>query len=132
MGFGAIFHGRGLVRLLTAVTVVYVLIIAGIFLFFISSFGPKIDDVLLGEAVFASPVIIAYGLAMWFNSVPARRTLLGFDVAFALFSWLIFHQTFSNDEEAQYQLLLLKIPMIGFPCLLMAGALAALYGRAKS
>lgn len=132
MGFGASFHGRGLMRLLTAVTIAYVLIIAVLFLFYISGPGPKADDVLLGEAVFASPVMIAYALSMWLNSVQARRVLLGFELAFALFALLIFYQTFSNDEEAQYQLLLLQIPMLGFPGLVIAGAVAATFGRAKS
>lgn len=129
---GAIFRGRGLMRVLTGVTVAYVLIIAVMFAFYISGGGTKAEEVLFAEAVFASPVMIAYALSIWLNSVQARRVLLGFEVAFALFALLTFYQTFLNQEEAQYQLLLLQIPMLGFPALVIAGLVAAVFGRAKS
>lgn len=82
------------------------------------------------EALFGTPLMIACGLAIWLNSAQARRILLGFVVGYLISTLDVFYSTFTGEHDAQYQLLLFQIPMIGFPALLVAGVIAGFFGRA--
>lgn len=90
-----------------------------------SSTDSTISNVAFAELAFASPVIIAFFLALTFRVVAARRSLLVFDVGFCIFSLLVFVITFVGGHDAQYQLVLLVIPLIGFPAVVIVGLVAA-------
>ncbi|MDR3572197.1 MAG: hypothetical protein P4L81_08525 [Candidatus Pacebacteria bacterium] len=77
------------------------------------------------EAAFALPMIIAFFLALIFRGVEARRSLLFFEIGFSIFSILVFVRTFTGEHDAQYQLAVLVIPLIGFPAVVIAGVIAA-------
>ena len=82
-------------------------------------------DFLLMECMFAGPMIIACVLAMVMTRVEARRVILGFQVAYILATLLISISTFSGERDAQYQLQLLLVPLVGFLGVTVAGVLAA-------
>ena len=82
-------------------------------------------DFLLMECMFAGPMIIACVLAMVMTRVEARRVILGFQVAYILATLMISISTFSGERDAQYQLQLLLVPLVGFLGVTVAGVLAA-------
>jgi hypothetical protein len=130
MQLRAIFDARGVLRVTVGLTAAYVLAIA---LFVYTGDGdPSFRVAALGffEALFGTPLMIACGLAIWLNSVQARRILLGFAVGYIIFTLAVFYSTFTGEHDAQYQLLLFQIPMIGFPALLIVGVIAGFFGRA--
>ena len=129
-----IFDARGALRITVAVTAAYVAAIALVVYPDLSdnsfSVAFRAGAFASYEALFGAPLLIACGLSMWLNSVQARRIFLGFAVGYIIFSWAVFHSTFTGEHDAQYQLLLLQIPMIGFPALLIVGVIAGQFGRA--
>ena len=111
-------------------TAAYVLTVA---LFVYTSDGDpsfRVGALVFFETLFGTPLMIACALAIWLNSVQARRILLGFAVGYTVFTLAVFYSTFTGEHEAQYQLLLFQIPLTGFPALLIIGVIAALFGRA--
>ena len=117
-------------RAITVLSVAYVLTIALIMIWLPGS-ASKAQSVLFGEALFGAPMIIANVLAKWLDKVEARRVLFVFGVGFVVFALATIYSTFSGEPEAQYQLLLLLIPAVGFPSVAVAGAIAAWLGRAQ-
>jgi hypothetical protein len=85
----------------------------------------EVEMLLLGEALVAGPMIIAGGLSILIRRVEARRLIVGFQVANILITLTIFHSTFSGEHDAQYQLELLLIPVIGYGGILFAALLVA-------
>lgn len=112
-------------RAVTGLTTGYVVVIAIVFSVFITSSDSKISSVEFAEAAFALPMIIAFFLALIFRGVEARRSLLFFEIVFSIFSMLVFVRTFTGEHDAQYQLAVLVIPLIGFPAVVIAGVIAA-------
>ena len=86
----------------------------------------EVEMLLLGEVLFAGPMIIASGLSILMRGSEARRVIVGFQVAYILITLATFHSTFSGEHDAQYQLELLLIPVVGYGGLLFAAALAAI------
>ena len=82
-------------------------------------------DLLIGECMFAGPMMIACALAMVMTRTEAHRVILGFQVAYILATLIISISTFSGEQDAQYQLQLLLIPLVGFVGVTVAGVLAA-------
>jgi len=70
-------------------------------------------------------MIIAFLLALIFHDSEARRSFLVFEIGFSIFSLLVFVRTFTGEHDAQYQLAVLVIPLIGFPTVVIAGVIAA-------
>ena len=130
MPLRAIFQAQGMLWVTVGLTAAYVLAIA--LFVYISGGDPSFRVQALGfaEALFSTPLLIACALAIWLNSVQARRALFGFAVGYIIFTLDAFYSTFIGEHDAQYQLLLLQIPMIGFPALLIVGVIAGLFGRA--
>ena len=125
MQLRANFRGRATAEAaIAALTVAYVLVIATV-MFYSYDTGWKIFGLLLGETLFSGPMLIAYGLSRLRTSDAARRVLLGFQVGFSIFTFIIFLATFTGEHEAQYQLSLLTIPLFGFPAVVIAGLIAA-------
>jgi len=116
-------------KAIVGLTLVYVIVIAIAFSAFITSRGSTVDNVLFGEAVFALPMVISSVLAVAIQRATARRILLIFEIAFSIFSLAVFVSTFTGEHDAQYQLVLLAIPLVGFPAIAIAGALAAVSPR---
>jgi hypothetical protein len=85
----------------------------------------KAEWLLLAEALFAGPMIIAGGLSMLMRRVEARRVLAGFQVGYVLIGLAIYHSTFTGEQDAQYQLALLFIPLYGYLGIVGAGIIAA-------
>jgi hypothetical protein len=112
---------------IVGLTAAYVLALA------VWSYEPEmgVGSVLIGEGLFGVPMIIACGLSLWLDSVGARRTLLTFVIFYVLFSFATYYSVFTGEEDAQYQLLLLQVPVIGFPLLVVAGVAAGSFGRAS-
>ena len=81
-------------------------------------------DFLVMECMFAGPMFIACVLAMVVTRSEARRVILGFQVAYILCTLIISISTFSGEPEAQYQLQLLLVPLVGFLGVTVAGVLA--------
>jgi hypothetical protein len=86
----------------------------------------KGQALILVEATFAGPVIIACALSIFMARLEARLTLVGFEVVYCLVTVAIFYWTFGFEHGAQYQLMLLFIPIIGFPAVVAAGLAAAM------
>lgn len=81
-------------------------------------------ELLLSEGLFAGPVILASFLSAWLVRLRARIILLGFALGYSILSVTVFYWTFGFEHDAQYQLMLLLIPMLGFPSLVVAGLFA--------
>ncbi len=112
-------------RAVTGLTTAYVFVIAIVFSVFITSSGSTISNVAFAETAFALPMIIAFFLASIFRGARSRRSLLYFAIGFSIFSLLVFVRTFTGKHDAQYQLAVLAIPLIGFPAVVIAGVIAA-------
>jgi len=110
-----------------ALTSAYVIAIA----IAVSSSDSTIGIVLIGEAVFALPMIIGCGLASIIRQENARLILLVFEIGFSIFSLLIFIVTFTGEHDAQYQLALLIVALVGFPSVVISGAVAAFWPTNK-
>ncbi len=112
-------------RTIFGLTVACVLIMAAT-MAHISDAGAKMSGVAFGEALFSTPMIIACLLSLVMRRTEPRRVLLTFEIAFSILTLLVFVNTFAGEHDAQYQLALLFIPLIGFPGVVIAGVIAAL------
>ena len=113
-------HDRAMIRTILGLTAAYTLALG--FTFRVSS----IPDFLGIACMFAGPMIIACVLAMVMTHPKAHRVILGFQVAYIFATLTISISTFSGERDAQYQLQLLLIPLLGFLGVTVAGVLAAL------
>lgn len=86
---------------------------------------PKVEWWLLSEELFWGPMIVAGFLSILMRRVEARRVTVGFQVGYILMTLTTFHSTFTGEHDAQYQLALLFIPLIGYPGVVGAGLIAA-------
>lgn len=102
-------------RAIIGLTAGYMLLLA---LAFFVLHGGHLTEKIVGSVtsslVFGFPVLIAFGLATLSKRDDVRRALLIFEIIFLLFTTYIFYQTFSSEHDAQYQLALLLIPLVGF------------------
>jgi hypothetical protein len=109
---------------IAALTFAYALVMAAI-AFYTFDASWKVAGLLFDESFFWGPMLIAYGLSRWRVSDTARRVLLGFQVGYSILTFIIFWTTFTGENDAQYQLALLFIPLFGFPSVVIAGLIAA-------
>jgi hypothetical protein len=86
----------------------------------------KVEMLLLGEALFVGPMIIAGVLSTLMRRVEARRMIVGLQIAYILITLTTFHSTFTGEHDAQYQLELSLIPVLGYGAILFAAVLAAI------
>ena len=112
--------GRNWDRLTVALAAAYTLTIA------LALRPSDASGLLFSEGLFAGPVILACLLSTLLVRLRARIILLGFAVGYSILSAIIFYWTFGFEHDAQYQLILLLIPMLGFPSLVVAGLFAAI------
>lgn len=125
MWMGTIPQARSLLRVSLALTAVYALAIA--VAFYPSAYVPeKGQELLFTEAVFSGPILLAVILSILMRRVEARRTMVVFQVGYIFITLAICYLTFAGEHDAQYQLALLFIPLIGFPGVVVAGLVAAL------
>ena len=89
----------------------------------------KIEWILFGEALFAGPIIISGVLSILMARIEARITLLGFAIGYWILTALVFYWTFGFEHDAQYQLMLFLIPIVGFPIIAVL-VLALVFGLA--
>jgi hypothetical protein len=117
-------NDRNMMWLTVGVTAAYAVILA--LGFNRSAAAPsKAFELVCWEGLFAGPLIVASILAILTARVEARIVLLGFAVGYSILTAIIFYWTFGFEHDAQYQLLLLLIPMFGFPSVVGAGLIAA-------
>src|SRR4051812_38688161 len=127
MQLRTILDARDSLRVTIALTVASFLAMA---LFVYTSGGDpsfRVEELGFFEALFGTPLLIACGLTLWLDSVQARRIFLGFAVGYSIFTLDVFCSTFTGEHDAQYQLLLFQIPIIGFPALLIVGVIAGFF-----
>jgi len=110
-------------RAITGLAAAYIVVLAFV-MFQLCGVGSRASGIAFGEALFASPVIIAYIVALSIKSAEDRRVMLVFEVMFSVFSAIIFWSTFAREGDAQYQLALFIIPSIGLPGVVIAGMIA--------
>jgi hypothetical protein len=118
-------------RAITGLMTVYVVATAIAFSVFITSSDSTISNVIFAESAFALPMVIACFLGLIFRGATARRSLLFFEIGFLIFSLLVFISTFAGEHDAQYQLAVLVIPLIGFPAVAIAGVIAAVSPKSQ-
>lgn len=87
--------------------------------------GWRIGGIAFGEVLFAAPMMIAYGLSKLRTSDGARQVLLGYEISYSLLALIVLWTTFTGEHDAQHQLTLFLIPLIGFPSVAIAGLVAA-------
>jgi len=85
----------------------------------------EVEMLLFGEALFAGPMVIASILSILMRRVEPRRLIVGFQTAYVVITFMTFLSTFSGEHDAQYQLELLLIPLLGYGGLLFAALLVA-------
>lgn len=107
-----------------ALTATYVLAMALLDHLPAADLRTEVELLLFGEALFAGPMIIASGLSILMRRVEARRAIVVFQLAYILITLTTFHSTFSGEHDAQYQLELLLIPVLGYGAILFAAVLA--------
>jgi hypothetical protein len=81
----------------------------------------KVDALLFWEGFFAGPMMIACVLSILMSRIEARIILLGFAVGYSILTALVFYWTFGFEHDAQYQLMLFLIPILGFPAVAILG-----------
>ena len=86
----------------------------------------EVEQLLMVEAAFAGPMVIACVLSVLMHRVEARRMIVGLQVAYIFITLTTFHSTFTGEHDAQYQLELLLIPLLGYGAILFAAVLAAI------
>lgn len=86
----------------------------------------KVDALLFWEGYFATPMMIAAILSMLIARLEGRIILLGFAVGYSILTALVFYLTFGFEHDAQYQLMLFLIPILGFPCVAVLGLAAVM------
>jgi ABC-type cobalamin transport system permease subunit len=84
------------------------------------------QDLLMGQGLFTGPMIVSAVLSMLMRRVEARRTLLRFGIAYSIMTAGMFSWTFGFEHDAQYQLTLLLIPVLGYPAVAVAGLAAGI------
>ena len=89
----------------------------------------KLDALLFWEGVFAGPMMISAALSIAIARIEARITFLGFAAGYAILTAATFYWTFGFEHDAQYQLTLFLIPVLGFPFIAVLG-LAVVLGMA--
>ena len=99
-----------------------------IVLFRLSGAGSWISGIAFAEALFASPIIIAYLVSIFLKYKEDLRVMLAFEMLFCLFSAATFCVTFTGEHDARYQLALFIIPLVGLPAVAIAG-LIAIFGH---
>ena len=95
----------------------------------------KVDALLFWEGLFAGPMMIACILSIFLARVEARIILLGFAIGYSILTALTFYWTFGFEHDAQYQLMLFLIPILGFPfvaVLGLAAVITALFARVRA
>ncbi|GAC1590791.1 MAG: hypothetical protein NVS3B5_22730 [Sphingomicrobium sp.] len=107
-----------MLRLTIVLTVTYTLAVA------IRGNG-QMAEKLIGEALFAGPMVIGCIMSIGFSGAKPRLILLCFAIAYSTMSALTFVWTFGFERDAQYQLILLLIPALGFPSVGVFGLAAA-------
>ena len=120
------FQARGMMWASIALTAAYVLAMALLPHLPEPDLRTEVEMLLLGEALFAGPMVIAGGLSILMRRVEARRMIVGLQVAYILITLTTFHSTFTGEHDAQYQLELLLIPVFGYAAILFAAVLAAI------
>jgi len=85
----------------------------------------RVEWLLIAEASFAGPMIIAGVLSILMRRVETRRVMVVFQVAYVLITLAIYYSTFTGEHDAQYQLALLFIPIFGFVGVVAASLIAA-------
>jgi hypothetical protein len=85
----------------------------------------EVEDLVLFEALFAGPMLIGSGLSVLMRRIEARRLIIGLQTTYIVITFMTFQSTFSGEGDAQYQLELLLIPLIGYGGLLLAAVLVA-------
>jgi hypothetical protein len=109
---------RTLMWLTVGLTVAYVLFFA---VTLPEDSPSKMDALLFWEANFAGPMIIACALSIVIARLEARITFLGFAAGYSILTALTFYWTFGFEHDAQYQLMLFLIPLLGFPIVAVLG-----------
>jgi len=91
-----IVHDRALRWAILGLTAAYMLTFAVAF--------PPSDaiELLVVECMFAGPMMIACALPMVITRTGVLRMALGFQVAYILFTVMMFISTFSGEQDAQY------------------------------
>lgn len=117
-----------MMRTVFCITIAYFLAIAA-FMAHVSDHVPSASGLAVYEAIFSTPMIVACLLALFMRRDKSRRVLLMFQLAFSAFTLVVFVLTFAGEHDAQYQLALLLVPLIGIPSVLIAGIIAALAGK---
>jgi hypothetical protein len=87
---------------------------------------PKVDALLFWEGLFAGPMMIGCILSILLARVEARIILLGFAIGYSILTALTFYWTFGFEHDAQYQLMLFLIPILGFPSVAILGLAAVM------
>lgn len=124
MWMRTVLQARGMMWASIALTATYVLAMALLDHLPAADLRTEVELLLFGEALFAGPMIIASGLSILMRRVEARRAIVVFQLAYILITLTTFHSTFSGEHDAQYQLELLLIPVLGYGAILFAAVLA--------
>lgn len=120
-----------MMRAIAVLTAAYILIMAAA-MSYLSDPGERISGMIFGETVFASPMIVACLLAKVVKRVDAREILLLFGIAYLILTVIVFVDTFTGEKDAQYQLALILIPLVGIPALAVAAVIAIFLNRAPA
>lgn len=126
MSVKAVLRKRRMLWLTVGLTVAYALFFA---VTLPKDSPSKLDALLFWEGTFAGPMMIAAALSILIARVEARITFLGFAVAYSMLTALTFCWAFGFEHDAQYQLMLFLIPVLGFPIVAVLG-LAVILGLA--
>lgn len=126
MPLRAIFQARGMMWVSIALTAAYVLAVALLPHLPDPDLRAEVETLLFGEALFAGPMIIAGVLSILMSRVEPRRMIVGLQAAYILITLITFHSTFTGEHDAQFQLELLLIPVLGYGAMLLAAVLAVI------
>ena len=99
-------------------------LVVGIAFYPPSDLPRKAEWILLAEALFAGPMIIASMLSLFIRRLEARRVFAGFQIGYIVMALVTYGSTFTGEHDAQYQLALLGIPILGYLGILVAGIVA--------
>lgn len=120
-----------MLRALTAIlAVLYTLTVVAVFG---KDNAQNLGAFFFGFALFTSPLLLSGLIAAFLRSSVACRLMSGFSSAFCILALAMFAWTFGPEHDAQYQLALLLIPIVGIPSAITVGMIATyLHFRASS
>lgn len=112
-----------MMRAIVGLTVTYLMLV-GILMIWAADGDSVVSNVIFGELVFSSPMILGCMLALAMKQRTSLEVMLAFASAYPVVSALMYLRIEMGEHDALWQLAFLFIPMVGIVGVLIFSAIA--------